>query len=103
MNHNRSTALKRAVKNTGGGLKPALRDPNLALGFCHGSKHTAMEEACGHKVGEEVIVSKDDVESEYTGAPDFTEQDFTYLEDSGDAHESENDDLLQFAVDEVDT
>ena len=25
----------------GGGLKPALRDPNLALGFCHGSKHTA--------------------------------------------------------------
>ena len=37
MNHNRSTALERSVKITGG-LKPVLRDPNLALGFCHGSK-----------------------------------------------------------------
>ena len=62
-----------------------------------------MEDACGHKVGEEVIVSEDDVESKYTGAPDFVEQDFINLEDSGDAHESENDNLLQFDVDEVDT
>ena len=39
MNHNRSTALERSVKLTGG-LKPVLRDPNLALSFYHGSKHT---------------------------------------------------------------
>ena len=32
MNHNRSTALERSVKITGG-LKPVLRDPNLALSF----------------------------------------------------------------------
>ena len=42
MNHNRSTALELSVKVTGG-LKPVLRDPNLALGFCHGSKHTAVQ------------------------------------------------------------
>ena len=30
MNQNRSTALERSVKITGG-LKPVLRDPNLAL------------------------------------------------------------------------
>ena len=64
---------------------------------------TAMEDACGHKVGEEVIVSEDDVEIEHTGAPDFVEQDFINLGDSGDAHESENDDLLQFDIDEVGT
>ena len=62
-----------------------------------------MEDACGHKVGEEVIVSEDDVEIEHTGAPDFVEQDFINLGVSGDAHESENDDLLQFDVDEVGT
>ena len=28
-------------KNTGG-LKPVLRDPNLALSFYHGSKHTVV-------------------------------------------------------------
>ena len=28
--------LERSIKITGG-LKPVLRDPNLALGFCHGS------------------------------------------------------------------
>ena len=34
MNHNRNTALERSVKITlGGGLKPVLRDPNLALSF----------------------------------------------------------------------
>ena len=39
-NHNRSTALERSVlKYWGGGLKPVLRVPNLALSFCHGSKH----------------------------------------------------------------
>ena len=36
-NHNRSTALERSVlkywKVVGGGLKPAWRDPNLALSF----------------------------------------------------------------------
>ena len=36
---------------------------------------TVMVDACGHKIGEEVTVSEDDVESEYTGAPDFAEQD----------------------------
>ena len=30
MNHYRSTALERSVKITGG-LKPVLRDPNLAI------------------------------------------------------------------------
>ena len=39
-NHNRSTALERSVlkyrKNT------VLRIPNLALGFCHGLKHTVV-------------------------------------------------------------
>ena len=30
MSHNRSTALERSVQITGG-LKPVLRDPNLAL------------------------------------------------------------------------
>ena len=49
---------------------------------------TAMEDAYGHKVDEEVIVSEDDVEIEYTGARDFVEQDFINLGDSGDAHES---------------
>ena len=64
---------------------------------------TAVEDACGHEVGEEVFVSEDDVETEYAGAPDFVEQDFINLGDSGDAHESENDDLLQFDVHEVGT
>ena len=33
-------------KNTGGGgLKPVLRDPNLALSFNHGSKHTVVGSA----------------------------------------------------------
>ena len=47
-NHNRSTALERSVLKYwgggggGGGLKPVLRIPNLALGFCHGLKHTAV-------------------------------------------------------------
>ena len=54
----------------------------------------ALEDACGHKVGEEIIVSEDDVEIEHTGALDFVEQDFINFGDSGDAHESENDDLL---------
>ena len=44
MNHNRSTALERSVKITGE-LKPVLRNPNLALGFCHGSKHTVVRSA----------------------------------------------------------
>ena len=39
MNHNRSTALERSAKITGG-LKPVLRDPNLALSFYHGSKYS---------------------------------------------------------------
>ena len=40
-NHNRSTALERSVlKYLGGGLKSVLRDPNLALSFCYGSKHS---------------------------------------------------------------
>ena len=39
MNHNRSAALERSVKNYWGGLKPILRVPNLALGFYYGSKH----------------------------------------------------------------
>ena len=47
MNHNRNTALERSVKITGGGgrgggLKPVLRDPNHALSFYHGSKHTVV-------------------------------------------------------------
>ena len=29
-------------KNTGGGLQPVLRAPNLALNFYHGSKHTVV-------------------------------------------------------------
>ena len=37
MNHYRSTALERSVKKYWG-LKPVLRDPNLALSFYHGSK-----------------------------------------------------------------
>ena len=37
----KSTALERSVKITRG-LKPVLRDPNLALGFCHDSKHTGV-------------------------------------------------------------
>ena len=42
-NHNRSTALERSVLNAGGGeLKPALREPNLALSFYHSSKHTVV-------------------------------------------------------------
>ena len=28
-----------SIKIGGGGLKPVLRDPNLAPSFCHGSKH----------------------------------------------------------------
>ena len=31
--------------SVGGGLKPVLGDPNLALGFCHGSKHTVVRSA----------------------------------------------------------
>ena len=41
MNHNRSAALERPVKITGG-LKPVLRVPNLALSFYHGSKNTVV-------------------------------------------------------------
>ena len=41
MNHDRSTALEWSVKITRG-LKPVLRDPNLALSFYHGSKHTVV-------------------------------------------------------------
>ena len=37
-NHNRSTALERSVLKYWG-LKPVLRDPNLVLSFCYGSKH----------------------------------------------------------------
>ena len=41
-NHDKSTALERSVLNYcgagAGGLKPVLRDPNLALSFCYGSK-----------------------------------------------------------------
>ena len=44
MNHNRSTALERSVKNYWG-LKPVLRLPNLALSFYHGSKHTVVRSA----------------------------------------------------------
>ena len=32
-------------KNYTGGLKPVLRDPNLALNFYHGSKHTVVQSA----------------------------------------------------------
>ena len=35
----RSTALKRSALNIRWELKPDLRDPNLALSFCYGSKH----------------------------------------------------------------
>ena len=38
-NHNRSTALERSVLKYWG-LKAVLREPNLALSFCHGSKYT---------------------------------------------------------------
>ena len=31
-----------SIKILGGGLKPVLRAPNLALSFCHGSKHTVV-------------------------------------------------------------
>ena len=42
-NHNRSTALEPSVlKWGGGGLKQVLRDPNLTLGFCHGSKYIVV-------------------------------------------------------------
>ena len=45
-NHNSSTALERSVlKYWMGGLKPDLRDPNISLGFCHGSKHTVVRSA----------------------------------------------------------
>ena len=43
-NHNRSTALERSVLKYWG-VKPILRVPNLALGFCHGSKHTVVRSA----------------------------------------------------------
>ena len=45
INHNRSHAFERTVIKTGEGggrLKPVLRDPNLALSFCHGSKHIVV-------------------------------------------------------------
>ena len=42
--HNRSIALERSVLKYWG-LKPFLRVPNFALGFCHGSKHTAVRSA----------------------------------------------------------
>ena len=45
MNHNRSAALERSVKINGGGLKPVLRVPNLALSFYHGSKNTVVRSA----------------------------------------------------------
>ena len=35
--------LEQSVKKITGGLKPVLRVPNLALGFCHGSKHTVVQ------------------------------------------------------------
>ena len=38
-NHNRSIALERSVLKYSG-LKPVLRDPNLVLSLCYGSKHT---------------------------------------------------------------
>ena len=52
-NHNRSIALELSVLKYcvgvvgvvcvgGGWLKPVLRAPSLALGFCHGSKHTVV-------------------------------------------------------------
>ena len=43
-NHNRSTPWNGQYKNTGG-LKPVLRDPNLALSFHHASKHTVVRSA----------------------------------------------------------
>ena len=46
--HNRSTAFEWSVLKYwgwGGGLKPVLRVPNLALGFCHGSKHIVVRSA----------------------------------------------------------
>ena len=33
------------VSKITGGLKPVLRDPNLALSFYHGSKHTDVRSA----------------------------------------------------------
>ena len=47
-------------------------------------------------------MSKDEVENEYSGATDFVGEAFVNLEESGDAHESENDDLLQLDENEVD-
>ena len=44
-NHNRSTALERSVWKSWGRLKPVLREPNLALSFYHGSKHTVVRSA----------------------------------------------------------
>ena len=43
-NHNRITALERSVLKYWG-LKPVLREPNFALSFCHGSKHTVVRSA----------------------------------------------------------
>ena len=40
-NHSRSIAFEQPGLNTGG-LKPVLRDLNLALSFCHGSKHIVV-------------------------------------------------------------
>ena len=34
-----------SIKILGGGLKPVLRAPNLALSFYHGSKHTVVRSA----------------------------------------------------------
>ena len=45
MNHNRSAALERSVKNYWG-LKPVLWVPNFALSFYHGSIHTAVWSVC---------------------------------------------------------
>ena len=41
-NNNRSTALDGQYKNTGG-LKPVLRDPNLALSFCQNLKYEILK------------------------------------------------------------
>ena len=43
-NHNRSTALERSVL-TYWGFKPVLRNLNLALSFCYGSKHIVVRSA----------------------------------------------------------
>ena len=45
MNHNRSAALERSLKNTWG-LKAGLLDRNFALGFYHGSKYTVVLSTC---------------------------------------------------------